>query len=136
MSKLYSNYLNLKTGNPDLLYLFKSGVFYIALDKDALKLSELFGFKITNLNEQVIKCGFPTRSLDVYINQLKNLNIPFQIIDSTYNAIDNYSDYLNNTKLKEIVQTLLNVDTDNLTFREAFELVNTLKNQLKRIYTN
>lgn len=50
MSKLYDKFSSLKNSNKDTLYLFKSGIFFIALNEDATKLSEIFGFKITNLN--------------------------------------------------------------------------------------
>ena len=59
MSKLYKSYKNLKQNNPNKIYLFKSGMFYISLQEDAEKLSDIFGFKITNLNEEVTKVGFP-----------------------------------------------------------------------------
>ena len=55
MSKLYVEYLKLKNKDINKVYLFKSGIFYIALEEDAKKLSELFDFKLTNLNESVIK---------------------------------------------------------------------------------
>ena len=35
MSKLLAKYIELKKKNPDFVYLFKVGIFYIALDEDA-----------------------------------------------------------------------------------------------------
>ena len=64
MSKLYDKFSSLKNSNKDTLYLFKSGIFFIALNEDATKLSEIFGFKITNLNDTVTKCGFPEKRLE------------------------------------------------------------------------
>ncbi len=84
MSKLYSEYTKLKCSNKDKLYLFKNGIFYIALQDDAKKLSQIFDFKITNLNENVVKCGFPLKRLDHYINLLKQNEIDFEIIDNNY----------------------------------------------------
>ena len=40
MSKLYASYSDLKKKEPDFVYLFKVGIFYIALEDDAIKLSE------------------------------------------------------------------------------------------------
>lgn len=58
MSKLYEKYKNLKSENATKLYLFKSGIFYIFLDEDAIKMSNLLNLKLTNLNETIVKCGF------------------------------------------------------------------------------
>ena len=103
MSKLYKSYLNLKNEDKEKIYLFKSGMFYIALDKDCEKLSEIFGFKQTKLNEQVNKCGFPISRLEFYIEQLNNRNLQFEIVDGDYSKIENYSDYMNNCKIKIII---------------------------------
>ena len=59
MSKLYNIYLQEKSKNKDNILLFKSGIFYISIDDDALKLSSLFHLKLTNLNDSIKKCGFP-----------------------------------------------------------------------------
>ena len=50
MSKLYNNYLALKKENESTLFLFKSGIFYIFLDEDATKISNILGLKLTMLN--------------------------------------------------------------------------------------
>ena len=81
MSKLLKLYTNLKKENKEILYLFKSGIFYIALDDDALTLSELFNFKIIDLNEKSIKCGFPVNKISYYSHLLNLNNIKFKIID-------------------------------------------------------
>lgn len=47
MSKLYSIYKKLKESNKDTVYLFKSGIFYIAISDDASLLSSKFKFKLT-----------------------------------------------------------------------------------------
>ena len=59
MSKLYNIYLEEKKKNRDILLLFKSGIFYIAIAEDAIKLSNLLHLKLTNLNDTIQKCGFP-----------------------------------------------------------------------------
>ena len=63
MSKLFNEFEKKKLENPEKLYLFKSGIFYISLNEDAIKLSQLFDFKITPLNENVKKAGFPTKKI-------------------------------------------------------------------------
>jgi len=134
MSKLYNEYLKQKSNDSKKVYLFKSGIFYIALEDDAFKLSEIFNFKITNLNEDIVKCGFPQRRLDFYTNELISKNITFEIIDLNYSKIENYSDYLNNIKLSEIIQSIINLDIDNVSFREAFDFLYKTKEELLKIY--
>lgn len=128
MSKLYNSYMSLKKDNPEKIYLFKSGMFYISLQDDAEKLSEIFGFKITKLNENVNKAGFPISRLEYYTSKLKAIDaVDFEIVDSNYGAIQNYNDYLNNSKLKCITDSVLKLDLDNTTFRQAFDFLANLK---------
>jgi len=134
MSKLYNEYLKQKSNDSKKVYLFKSGIFYIVLEEDAFKLSEIFNFKITNLNDDIVKCGFPQKRLDFYITQLSSKNIAFEIVDLNYSKIENYSDYLNNIKLSEIIQSIINLDMDNLSFREAFDFLYEKNEELLKIY--
>ena len=135
MSKLYKSYTNLKNNNPEKMYIFKSGMFYIGLQEDAKKLSEIFGFKITNLNENVVKVGFPKSRLDYYTKKLEIMkDINFEIVDSDYGTIENYNDYLNNSKMKFIIDDILKLDLDNTTFRQAFDILGDLKIKLGEVY--
>ena len=134
MSKLYSKYIELKNNNPDSLYLFKSGIFFIALQDDARFLSEELNLRLTNLNEDVIKCGFPISREEHYVRLLQAKEINFQIIDSTYGVIENYSDYMNNTKLKEVIHKILDINFDEITFKEAYEILLSTNASLKEIY--
>ncbi|MDO5556585.1 MAG: hypothetical protein Q4G09_08405, partial [Clostridia bacterium] len=59
-----------------------------------------------------------------------------QIIDSTYSKIDNYSDYLNNTELKNIINDIISIDFDNITFKKSFEILFDISTSLKQIYKN
>ncbi len=136
MSKLYTEYLKLKNIDSTKLYLFKSGIFYIALEEDSKKLSELFSFKLTNLNETITKCGFPQKRLEFYVEKLNSLNISFEIIDLNYSKIDNYSDYLNNNKIKNIIRSILDIDMDDISFREAFDFLYKTKKEIEQIYNN
>ena len=61
-------YEKLKKENADKIYLFKSGIFYIAVNEDALSLNELFGFSLTDFGTN-IKVGFPNNSLNKYIKK-------------------------------------------------------------------
>lgn len=107
MSKLYDKFLSLKNTNKDKIYLFKSGIFFIALNEDATKLAEIFGFKITNLNDTVTKCGFPSKRIEYYSSLLNKMNIDFDIIDSNCKNIENKTDFINNLNFETIVDKLL-----------------------------
>lgn len=38
--------------------------------------------KLTNFNETIVKCGFPVKTLDKYLQLLKNYNYKISIIDN------------------------------------------------------
>lgn len=134
MSKLYSKYEELKSANPDIIYLFKSGIFFLALQDDAKFLSCELDLRITNLNENIVKCGFPVSREEHYLRLLQAKEIPFQIIDNTYGVIDNYSDYMNNDKVKSVVQKIMDINFDEITFKEAYEILRSTSTNLKQIY--
>ena len=123
MSKLYDNFVNLKSSNKDKIYLFKSGIFFIALNEDATKLSEIFGFKITNLNDTVTKCGFPAKRIEYYSSLLDKMNIDFELIDSNSKKIENSSEYISNLNFNSIIDKLVKIDFDNITCKEAFDIL-------------
>lgn len=133
MSKLYDKYVKFKKDAPEKIYLFKSGIFYISLDEDAQKLSEIFSFKITNLNENIIKCGFPQSRLSYYVEQLNQRNIIFELVDSTYPQIENYSDYLNNSNLKILVTNIMKLNLDEISYKQAYEILENFQKELKEI---
>ena len=133
MSKLYEKFLELKKANNNKIYLFKSGIFYIGLSEDAKVISELFNFKITNLNNEVTKCGFPEKKLEYYSSLLKQNNTDFEVMDLKYSKIEIYSDYLNNIKFKNIINTLRNIDINDISFKEAFLILEKLSEEAKNI---
>lgn len=134
MSKLYAKYTELKKKNPNLVYLFKVGIFYLALEEDALRLSEPLKLNLGKLTEKVAKVGFPVSTRERYVRLLEALSIPFQFVDDTYGVIENYSDYANNEKLKEVVNKILSINFDDTTFKETFEILLGLQKELKIIY--
>lgn len=136
MSKLYDKFLSLKNTNNEKLYLFKSGIFFIALNEDAKKLSDIFGFKITNLNDTVTKCGFPSKRIDYYSSLLNKMNVDFDIIDSSTPSTKSTKDYINSYNFDDIIDLLINIDFNNITFKEAFETLYDLSNRTKKILDN
>ncbi len=45
--------------------------------------------------------------------------------------IENYSDYLNNENIKNIVDSIVNLDMNNISFKNAFEFLCDLQIKLK-----
>ena len=133
MSKLHNQYKQLKKEKENTMYIFKSGIFYIALDEDAKKLSEIFNFKLVPFNDKIVKCGFPQARLEYYLQALNQNKIDFQIIDSNYSKIDNCNDYLNNVNLRKVIEFVLDIDMNNTTFHDAFFLLQKIQNDLKDI---
>ena len=141
MSKLANLYKILKNKDSSTLYLLKSGIFYIALDEDALTLSDLFNFKLTDLNKNIIKCGFPASRISYYSNLLSLKNINFQIIESIdednfyLSQYSNNSSSINNSSFANlpIVEEILNINFDEITFKESFFILQKLQNDLKNL---
>lgn len=136
MSKLYDKFSSLKNTNNEKLYLFKSGIFFIALNEDAKKLSDIFGFKITNLNDAVTKCGFPSKRIDYYSSLLNKMDVDFDIIDFSTTSAKSTKDYINSYNFDDIIDLLINIDFNNITFKEAFETLYDLSNRTKKILDN
>ena len=134
MSKLYSTYLALKQLRPDTIFLFKSGIFYIALQDDAQYLSQELDLKLTHLNEDIVKCGFPTNSLEKYKQFMKQKQITFELVTIQHSApIPQHVDYLHNQQVANILQDIVAIDFNHITFRQAFEMLYQTQQTLKNI---
>lgn len=125
MSKLYDIYENLKKKDKDTVYLFKSGIFYIALNNDARKLSNIFNFKLSNLNDSVIKCGFPSNSLNKYLNLFRMHNIPVELIED--NTIYSLKEYSQSSNLQNIISYIKKADIESFSISEAYSFIEKLK---------
>ncbi len=127
MGKLYTKYKSLKGKDSSMLYLFKSGIFYIGLDEDAKKLNETLGLKLTNFDGNTVKCGFPSNSLETYLTKLQDSNINFRLIDNSFDTIESPEAYLNSMNIKKIIETLKNIDMDSTSPKEAYDVLYKLK---------
>lgn len=132
MSKLLKQYEELKRQNPNIIYLFRVGIFYNILNDDAKILNEKIGLKITDLGPHIFKCGFPISKVDKYIGLLKKNNLKYKIIDNIPNQ--NTNDYLNNIEIKKIVKRILEIDFNNITFQQSFNILLDIHQKLKSIY--
>lgn len=136
MSKLYSKYLEQKALNPNILYLFKSGIFYIALNEDANRLSDALSLRVTNITEKIYKCCFPVSKSDFYFKTLESLNIDYKIIDSSQNVVLNYAEYKDNEKFNSIITNLIKLDLNKTSFQDAYIILTNTIHDLKQILEN
>lgn len=132
MSKLFDKYKTLKEIDKDKIYLFKSGIFYIALDKDAEFLSNTIGFKLTPLNEQVQKCGFPVNRIDYYKRIFDIGNINYEIVNDN-NVSINIETIQQDERLLAVINKLATIDFDNITYKQAFEILEDTSKKIKEI---
>lgn len=133
MSKLYNTYLELKKQDSKSIYLFKSGIFFIALDEDAKTLSTLFKFKLSNFTPSVIKCGFPCSSFEKYSNLFNACNLNVKLIEPTQNTSYALNDYKQNTYIKELLNSIKSIDINNLSIQEVYDFLEKLPNSVKEI---
>ena len=136
MSKLYDKYKILKFQNPSKLYLFKSGIFYIFLDEDAKKISTILNLKLTNLNDNIVKCGFPVQNLNKYIILFKEHNLEIDIIDSVLQPSYSSDDYRSNSNIKNFLDELSNINTETLSIKEIYSLVDKIIVKAKELTKN
>lgn len=115
---IYDKYVELKENDDKILYLFKSGKFYIFINEDAEKISKITTLKIVNHANGVIKCWFPKDSLEKYLDIFNNMNINVKVIEDINTVSDKLDKYLD--KIRKI-------DINNTTPLECFDIVCDLK---------
>lgn len=133
MSKLLKKYNELKEKDKKIVYLFKVGIFYNVFNDDADMLSKELGLKITQLSDSLHKVGFPVSQIAKYTNLLKNKSINFMIIDNDVKVNTN-DEYIKIVSSDRIVKKILDIDLNNTTFMDAFNLLYSIQNDLKKIY--
>lgn len=86
---------NLQKKYEGTVILAKNGIFFVAIGKDAIFLSEKIGLKRTCMKDKLCKVGFLVKSADRYIERLKNENISFAlyVIDKTSNSPEQLYSY-------------------------------------------
>lgn len=118
VSKLYMKYLKKKNEDNDKYYLFRSGMFYIFLQDDAIDISDKVGLKLTRLNDEVVKCGFPSNSLDKYLKIFSSMNIDIKVIDDDRDVC------------KRIIKMIRDIDIDNISPVKSLEILDKFKRLL------
>lgn len=132
-SKLYANYISLKTKSPYKKYLFKSGIFYIFIDDDAKELHKLLDLKLGHLNSKIVKCGFPVNSLDKYMKLLKQYGYAVEIVDFSTNSLFNYEEYLFKIKIHKFIDKISNLKVDSLSISQTYDILEDLKHEANNI---
>lgn len=132
MSKLIKNLKELKKLDASSIYIFRVGIFYNILNEDAKIVHEKLGLKLTSLSPEIIKCGFPISSLDKYTKKLDELQIQYKVIDDLPNN-SNVTDYSNNIEIKKILNKITEIDMNNTTFQQSFNILLDIQNKLKKI---
>ncbi len=131
MSKLLNTYNNLKKQNSDILYLFKNGAFYLAIEDDARFLSHNFNLKLVDLNSQAVKCGFPCSSFDKYYLMLNELEKEFKIVDK--DTVSDVAVYLENEQVLSLLKQIEEIDLYNLSVSEAFAFIEKIKEKTNKL---
>lgn len=107
------------------------GIFYNILNADAKIINEKLGLKITDLGPNIFKCGFPVSQLDKYIILLNKMKIKYKVIDNLPNS--NIGDYMKNVEIKKILNKISNLDMNNTTFQQSFNLLVDIQKKLKEL---
>ncbi|MEG1363647.1 MAG: hypothetical protein RSC92_04370 [Clostridia bacterium] len=116
---IYEKYIELKNNDNSYLYLFKCGVFYIAVDDDCDVLAYFFNFKKSLLNNKIYKCGFPVSRLNYYLKLLNDYNIKYIVIDNLCK---------NNSNIIDVIKKL---DLNNISPIMALDILTDLKEKVK-----
>lgn len=132
-SKLYNTYISLKIKSPYKKYLFKSGIFYIFIDDDAKELHKLLNLKLSNLNSEIVKCGFPINSLDKYMKLVNQYGYEVEIVNFSANSLFNYEEYLFQTKSHKFLDKISHLEIDRLSISQTYDILEELKNEANNI---
>lgn len=136
MSKLFDVYKRLKNEDSETFYLFKSGIFYIFLDEDAKTINKFYNLKLTYLNAEIVKCGFPLNSLQKYLNLFNNFPYKIKIIDNfnnDYNTVFNINDFSMYNESVDLIKKISSVNVENLSIKEAFDFIYEIKSSALKI---
>ena len=118
-------YQELKKKDPNKIYIFQVGIFYNLINEDAQLVSNKIGLKLTNLSPEIVKCGFPIAKLEKYTNLLDNNNLKYELVANQ--APSDQSSY------NSIINKIKNIDLNNTTCKEAFDVLYNIQQKLKNI---
>lgn len=116
MSQIFNKYQELKKNDPNTMYLFRSGNFYIFIGEDADTINEYVVLKKTNFCKEAMKCGFPMGSLEEYLKVFQNHGLKIQVIES-----------LEEKDFNQAMTALKKIDLDRVTPIRALNILKELK---------
>lgn len=140
----FEKFKELKFFNPDKLYIFENGIFYIAYNEDADKMKEIFGFLVKQMGNLYRKCEFPVKYFERYEKALKLKNIEYEIVDMCVKSKLKAKARMNpNIKLNEsrcnnlihleVLQMIQKADLSSITPIQAMNLLAEMQSRIKDI---
>ena len=96
-------------------------------------MSPIFNLKLTNLNENVLKCGFPVNNLNQYLQKIRHLGLSVKIVDSNVENSYSQKDYLLNSDIKNLIYKLSHIDSNMLSIKEAYNFIDEISKYCKKI---
>lgn len=139
MSKLFDKYTELKRNNPNKYYLFKSGIFYIFIDQDAIHMSPILNLKLTHLNEKILKCGFPINNIDKYSSIFKTLQLDIYIVESNHSQNSQSikcNEFILNIDTKKFLQDISSINPYSFSIAEAFQYLEDIQKKANILLKN
>ena len=88
---LMEQYTSLKEKHPDAMLLFRKSDFYLTVNEDAKKSSEILGITLTKPSQKVNgehQAMFPYHALDIYLPKLIRAGVRVAIVDDMSQAKD------------------------------------------------
>ena len=134
---MLEEYYKYKTNYSEYIIIIKSGNFYEIIDKDALIVNKLFGYKISKLAD-TIKCAFPMTSIEKVIKVLNEHNINYIVVEKNDITINksfeenSYNEFefdINNIKYNFFRINKISKYLNN----NAFNNINTLLDEMERL---
>ncbi len=123
MSKLKDKYFECKKNDKEKVYLFDSGIFYLFLGEDAIKMSDIFNLKLTLFTSDLYKCGFPKSSLNKYNAMFKEKNLEIEIVEKDKPT---YTDEF----YQNIVDKIKSIDLNSITPLDSMKLLKDIQDKL------
>lgn len=124
MSKIYNKYLELKKENPNKLYLFHSGKFYIFIADDVETINQYVVLKKTKFTKEINKCGFPNNSYDDYMRVFQNHHLDIEVVEA--NSIENSFSSNSNLIIEKyfrIEKYIKDIDINAITPLQSMEIL-------------
>ena len=118
MSKIYEKYEELKKVDSEKIYLFEIGAFYLFLDKDAENVSEKLNLKLTRFTKDILKCGFPSNSINKYKRLFREKELDVEIVKKEDR---NKNDIINKIRM---------LDVSDITPIDALNILDNFKSML------